>query len=1536
VSGDVVQQVRSAVKALGADADQTLSDLGDATEAVTAAADDARRLAALGQDSAAAAALVDADKARAARRTVADRMSAIEASVVEQVQQLVAAEIDPCLAESDIPLLLLPVRIETRYTDDRTALRVRIYPDDIHVDKLDRGVSSAEEAAGKAYWNALWTGAQADTEAWNALLQAIHPTRAAWVAFALTPTNLAARPDPPAAAPSPTFPTVMRRAKAPPAARALPDRFVVVADQGGQTTTATGQPVPPRVVVGLGGGDDPSSLVTSGSVTLGAGMTWMTDFAEAESMGLAVTVTLAQAGAPVDSLLVFGVRGSLEPAAAVDEVSQLLLSHLYSDGFAFLAQGTPTNNTETDRAAWTARPAPAQPSTRVGAAVDEASNVAVLSSALGLDPSLLAAADGASLKEQELAGAANTALWSATWGSFFDRILADSPGHGPDDAQREAVRDQFQDHVRGRGPLPAVRVGNQPYGVLPASSVQSNWVPDGDGPIATPLTALVRRLWGIWEASLSGVPSIQSGAPLDDTLLEILGSAPQMIGLRVRSILSQSACAVVPPLLGVTVDDTDVQQSLDLIVWGTLGLPPDVVGLAGALSKTTRPLGLPLVDDNDPAYIAALLANGNRTISSVLQALLELAYSAEQRAVQAASPPENAQQLLDLGAAAAGDLATTAGQVLTNTVEGKGDAVEQTAIAADLTERFGWTGPVALAKADPIAGVRGSLSSIALQPRIPAKTASTFALQTLGAWFRANARLGQVRDGLEVLASATTAQRQVAVAETLDCASHRLDAWATSLVWQRGSRLRDATPQGVMLGAYGFVENVSPGSGAERDGGYVLAPSLSHAAAAGVLRSAYLTHNPDASGDNAFAVDLSSARIRSALELVEGIRNGQPLGALLGYSFERQLHESPLGLDRFILSIRALAPLVAGKLTDRAEAPPQQAREAVSAANVVDGVGLLALRTGGTDICAALRNRPANNPYLDPNVTWTGPDAGQCAAINAALDDMAAAYDAAADLLLSESVYHLVQGNATRSSAALDSLGGDALPSDPDVARVPSRGAAITHRVLHLSRDIAKGTGGWSTTTPRALAEPRLARWAEVMLGPANRIVVQAAPNGTFKTLAGAGLAAIDFIYDAPVGPVLRQRVRRAMPRLRPGPLARRRNRAWPPGLRAFGEMATYAAALERVLAKAQPALPPAFARPGDQPERQILPADVDDLKTRVTAAATALGSALDALTTALAAMPLQPGAVAAAVDELRAFGVAIPTSKATDTVSANALLADAGRRHDAALAALAASPFGATDGITAAKAIFGDSFWALPVVSPGAPDLFGSRLGRIRPAQSRIRRFLRDVASVRAGLGPYVETMLLGDALGGSRRLHIAQLAASGTPGTKKWLALPFDMSEPSPDLPVASVVVDGPADLTAADGVAGLLLDEWLEVVPQRIERPDGAGGTVREAVVTAGVAVNTATPGARAPQAVLLAVSPDGAPWSTNALADVLRETLLLAKLRTVTLERALWAGRVLPALYEQSWSLQGEETLDIQLLARSIGRPEAMIPFVKESS
>ena len=185
--------------------------------------------------------------------------------------------------------------------------------------------------------------------------------------------------------------------------------------------------------------------------------------------------------------------------------------------------------------------------------------------------------------------------------------------------------------------------------------------------------------------------------------------------------------------------------------------------------------------------------------------------------------------------------------------------------------------------------------------------------------------LEDIRTSLDHLANVPIASLEMLLRETLDLASHRLDAWITSLATARLHGLRQTQPKGVVVGGYGWVENLrkiesrtSVGSiptgedhadfplGERTDnGGYVAAPSLNQAATAAILRSGYLNHNqPGATAP--FAIDLSSERVRLAQWLLDGVRNGQALGALLGYRFERLLREQ--GVAEYIEPFRRIAP----------------------------------------------------------------------------------------------------------------------------------------------------------------------------------------------------------------------------------------------------------------------------------------------------------------------------------------------------------------------------------------------------------------------------------------------------------------------------------------------------------------------------------------------------------------------------------------------------------------------------------------------------
>ena len=184
------------------------------------------------------------------------------------------------------------------------------------------------------------------------------------------------------------------------------------------------------------------------------------------------------------------------------------------------------------------------------------------------------------------------------------------------------------------------------------------------------------------------------------------------------------------------------------------------------------------------------------------------------------------------------------------------------------------------------------------------------------------------------------------------------------------------------------LEPTSPGQRSTRDG-YIVSPSLHHATTAAVLRSGWLAH----SQREAFAVNLTSKRVRTALRLLDGIRSGQTLDAVLGYRFERGLHD--LSLDHLIPAFRDKYPLA--PMVDSTAIGTTEAKSVISARNVVDGL--------------ALSRDQGKFDAVDPPVA-VGTDIGTIRQLIAGLTDT---IDAVGDLMLAESVHHIVGGNPLRA-----------------------------------------------------------------------------------------------------------------------------------------------------------------------------------------------------------------------------------------------------------------------------------------------------------------------------------------------------------------------------------------------------------------------------------------------------------------------------------------------------------------------------------------
>ena len=105
------------------------------------------------------------------------------------------------VASDHLPVVMLPVRLETKFALDRArdgaSLRVRIFPDDIHVSTHDPALSAAEFEAGAGYWSertrALGLAPEerrvAEEGAWSLIAKRCGGPRARYVARTMKPVG---------------------------------------------------------------------------------------------------------------------------------------------------------------------------------------------------------------------------------------------------------------------------------------------------------------------------------------------------------------------------------------------------------------------------------------------------------------------------------------------------------------------------------------------------------------------------------------------------------------------------------------------------------------------------------------------------------------------------------------------------------------------------------------------------------------------------------------------------------------------------------------------------------------------------------------------------------------------------------------------------------------------------------------------------------------------------------------------------------------------------------------------------------------------------------------------------------------------------------------------------------------------------------------------------------------------------------------------------------------------------------------------------
>jgi hypothetical protein len=972
-----------------------------------------------------------------------------------------------------------------------------------------------------------------------------------------------------------------------------------------------GNPIPVPLVCGPDPQAKSEDLIDylGGDLRISPEMKWMVDFQEAVSSGMGFIIddsddTDKNVIGGYDRIMVAGVRLTVDKDTGRELVQELFEDHYNSNsGFSFLKVGTPTNNVreETESGYTEAEDADESFDQMFKPEEDILPEYALswyskpdrywFNEFLGFNSDFLENTINTNGFDQRETRAMNVALWPATWGYFFNTMMR--PVFKDDEI--EYLKKYFNGCVSGRGILPSVRIGSQPYGILPTTVFSRlNWfnskiisyLPDE---IKLPYSfydQLYSKLLIIqnhWKSMLSSVPHIRMNGDSHQIMLDILGQDGGSVEFHNRFTQGLNHLWNLYLLSNEEYKDGDKIYSNKLValqaylkaqrnssagknILSQMGYTEDQIPeILEKFFSAKSPELINLVDDKPLSEILPI-REYSKTTGNVSLNYIEWLIEASKISLDTIKNQSNLNEIpksllyimlrhsLQLGFfTTAIDLYKSKGYITEEmwryiwsepdfihirdkrnaSTEKPAEGLSQKLIDSPLASESRYF--LLSQKSSEITGVSDKTIADYISGLLQNNTAQGIYVQE------------QIK-ALEHLKDIPTARLERLLTEHIDCASYRFDAWKWGLVntqllalREKQAQINPQTPGGLYVGAYGWLENVKtedktltalptlgsneldsyfkPASGApivkdDKNYGYIQAPSLNHAVTASILRNTYLSR---ASADNAnvFSINLSSERVRKALTIIEGIQAGQNLAALLGYQFERYIHDNNTeNVDQYIFALRRQFPLVSDQMAsthteeqDYTNAPI----EALEARNVLNGSDLIAF------VEARLGPNGEPNYFNQLNLGKINQAGGNI--IIDAINTIRDLDDAVADLGIAESVHQVVQGNIDRAAGTLETYSKGNYPQLPDVIQTPRSGVNITHRVgIHIN-PVALAKNG---DNPRAKAEPGLNEWlTKVLPLPGNIIVYAKLTNldiglndeNVCVSMQDLGLQPIDLLY---------------------------------------------------------------------------------------------------------------------------------------------------------------------------------------------------------------------------------------------------------------------------------------------------------------------------------------------------------------------------------------------------------------------------------------
>ena len=953
--------------------------------------------------------------------------------------------------------VLLPIRIETLFDPpgsqyntnaSQYQLSVRVTPDDASVCNDPWLLSKQEQAYLVSFWKmvqsvqtdslkATWFETDASSMAWTELERKVGPKRAAWMVSSIGPEfSPDGKVSIPARFVSEPDQQLARRSRISGLPPELKVYLVYKDNQGEQQSIEVGRlPQDPNKQL------DPSELEMAlpdevpfmpeeSATDPNDGSThrkkeyWWSSWSKAIEVGLGGQWFLPQGVTPenIESLYVVGI--------GEQSAQEHFVSHALSGDLSIIPLGTPTNSIKGK--------------TKIGIPSLDANWFQIAKERLKqrldkttLDPlkaggriakvlteTGLPFFPGADFNDQTYESHRMvSALWPALWGHW----LRDFWGLGE---RADLTALWAMNNLYPEGPLMPIRIGDQPYGIIPATAI-SRWKSDsiddgGTRAIEVGMANNLTMLRGAWAQSVQENRSVV-GKSIEE-FMEILGQDALSRRLVVRGALGVQGLFE----LGQTHQSDDEAEILDQIrqklsaVENVMQGRLDESKFHGFVDRVTN-IELPLVQPTKMPFSHLLKTKRERLpiqwlMDTLLKAnsLLEDVFKRQHEKIGKRDPknvrlsilPDSLLiRLMTYACQLASQLKSTESrsEYKDTTLQKQRSAVTELAQVFDNK----------LWQRQERALVKDKLVDWKFWIEIPDKE----------------------RTDLER-----------ALRATLDTAAHRIDPWITGLAWSRLERSSNSQRRHRM-GLYGWLDGPFVGKPGPNDSGLLLTPSRDQTLTALILRDKFLTAKRlgQTSSLNTIPwhMNVTSSKVQLAEEILEEVKRGIPIQEVLGRRIEDVVSFDDADREKLETLRKSRFPMNPGR-NDPNEV------------------------CNGSAALVDLVNKSQDPLFsTDPQKS-----SNQIKMLRRLQDTM----DVMSDMLVAQGVLSVVRGDIAHAAKAMDASSGFDKPPSLEVIQTPSSGFYIKSNVLSVLPFVSV-TSLSQDSSPLTTIEPSFAKFLESKLG---------------------------------------------------------------------------------------------------------------------------------------------------------------------------------------------------------------------------------------------------------------------------------------------------------------------------------------------------------------------------------------------------------------------------------------------------------------------